>query len=471
MSSRKWFVLAAVSLAAFLGSVDGSVVNAASPILMRELQADFATTQWIILAYLLGLTVLQVGMGRLADLIGKKLVFTTGIVIFLAGSALCGLATSVYWLLLFRFIQSIGASMMLSIGSAILTETWPHAQRGQAIGFTAGIIGLGIIAGPAIGGLLIESLSWHWIFYLNLPVGFVALILALIFAPPMKPQQNHERFDFVGAALLAISLLAFSLALTIAQHQGFFSPTVLLLSLVAVVAFAIFLRSQLRVMHPLVDLALLRNNFFRRNLFTSGCAFMSIATAVYLLPFYLNLVGGLSASGVGWMMAVLPAAMGILQPIAGTLSDRIGARRLILFGLGCMGFGYYTMSTMAVDSSPLAVILRVLPVSVGMAMFYSPNNSAMMGAAPPERLGVASGIASMVRALAQIAGIAISTALFAWRVQVYGGVSVADASREVLVLALRDQMWLVAGVMVFAFVSEVVGEHSPDHGTISEPQA
>ncbi len=458
MSSRKWFVLAAVSLASFLGSVDGSVVNAASPILMRELNTDFATTQWIILAYLLGLTVLQVGMGRLADLVGKKRVFTMGIAIFLVASAVCGLASTIYWLLLFRFIQSIGASMMLSIGSAILTETWPPEQRGRAIGFTAGVIGLGIIAGPAIGGLLIENFSWRWIFYLNLPVGFVSLILAQIFAPAMLPKQQNETFDFVGGLLLAIALLAFSLGLTIAQYQSFTSPTVLLLGLVAVVAFTVFLRTQLRVAHPLVDLALLRNALFRRNLFTSGCSFMAIATAVYLLPFYLNLVGKLSASGVGGMMAVLPASMGILQPIAGTLSDRIGARKLIIFGLACMGFGYYTMSTMAVGSSAMAVILRVLPLSVGMAMFYSPNNSAMMGAAPAERLGVASGIASMVRSLAQIAGIALATAIFAWRVQVYGGgLLVANASSEVLVFALRDLMLVMTTVMAAALAAEVFG--------------
>ena len=458
MSSRKWFVLAAVSLASFLGSVDGSVVNAASPILMRELNTDFATTQWIILAYLLGLTVLQVGMGRLADLVGKKRVFTMGIAIFLVASAVCGLASTIYWRLLFRFIQSIGASMMLSIGSAILTETWPPEQRGRAIGFTAGVIGLGIIAGPAIGGLLIENFSWRWIFYLNLPVGFVSLALAQIFAPSMLPKQQNETFDFVGGLLLAISLLAFSLGLTIAQYQSFTSPTVLLLGLVAVVAFTVFLRTQLRVAHPLVDLALLRNALFRRNLFTSGCSFMAIATAVYLLPFYLNLVGKLSASGVGGMMAVLPASMGILQPIAGTLSDRIGARKLIIFGLACMGFGYYTMSTMAVGSSAMAVILRVLPLSVGMAMFYSPNNSAMMGAAPAERLGVASGIASMVRSLAQIAGIALATAIFAWRVQVYGGgLLVANASSEVLVFALRDLMLVMTTVMAAALAAEVFG--------------
>ena len=159
------------------------------------------------------------------------------------------------------------------------------------------------------------------------------------------------------------------------------------------------------------------------------------------------------------MMAVLPLSMGLLQPFAGALSDRIGVRKLILVGLGCMAFGYYTMSTLAVGSTPIAVILRVLPVSAGMAIFYSPNNSALMGAAPIDRLGVASGIASMVRSLAQITGIALVTAVFNWRVQVYAGAdtTVATADPSVLVLALRDPMLLVAGLMIVAFTVEMFG--------------
>jgi MFS family permease len=242
------------------------------------------------------------------------------------------------------------------------------------------------------------------------------------------------------------------------------------LAALTIVAFFFFLRVQFRLAHPLVDLALLRNGFFRRNLFTSGCAFMGIAGAVYLLPFYLNLVGGLSASGVGWMMAILPASMGVLQPIAGILSDRIGPRRLILFGLGCMTFGYYTMSTLGVASTALDVILRVLPVPVGMAMFYSPNNSALMGAAPLDRLGVASGLASMMRSLAQITGIALTTALFHWRVQVYGGASsaVAVAEQTVLVLSLRDLMLLTAAILTIGLLVELFAQQ-PARDTLQRP--
>ncbi|MBK8047763.1 MAG: MFS transporter [Anaerolineales bacterium] len=153
--SRKWLVLIAVGLCVFLGSLDGSIVNVALPTLIEEFNTDFSTIQWVTLAYLIGLALLLVSMGRLADIIGKKRVFVTGIVLFLAGSALCGLAPDVYWLIGFRFLQSIGAAMMLGLGMAILTETWPSSERGKAIGLSAGFISLGIVAGPLIGGAIL----------------------------------------------------------------------------------------------------------------------------------------------------------------------------------------------------------------------------------------------------------------------------------------------------------------------------
>ena len=157
----KWLILAAVGMCLFLGSVDGSIVNVALPTLMSEFDASFAAIQWVTLAYLIGLTILLVGMGRLADMVGKKLIFTTGIVLFLTGSALCGLAPTVAWLIGFRFLQSIGAAMIIALGVAILTETWPAHERGKVIGFSAGFISLGIVFGPAIGGIMLEYISWH----------------------------------------------------------------------------------------------------------------------------------------------------------------------------------------------------------------------------------------------------------------------------------------------------------------------
>ncbi len=175
--ARRWAILIAVGICLFLGSVDGSIVNVALPTLMKEFRADFPTIQWVVLSYLLGLTVLMVGAGRLADLVGKKRIFVAGIVLFVTASMLCGLAPTVQWLIGFRVLQSVGAAMVIALGTAILTETWPSSERGKAIGFAAGFISLGIVVGPALGGLILEWLSWHWVFFVNLPFGIAALAI------------------------------------------------------------------------------------------------------------------------------------------------------------------------------------------------------------------------------------------------------------------------------------------------------
>ena len=184
-TARGW-VLIAVGLCLFLGSVDGSIVNVALPTLMQDFNASFPAVQWVVLSYLLGLTVLMVSMGRLADMIGKKRVFSTGIVLFLLVSAVRPVP-DIYVLVACRFLQSIGAAMMLALGTAILTEVWPSYKRGQAIGFAAGFISLGIVFGPAIGGIMLQYLSWHWIFFVNVPIGAGSFALVMLFVPPLRP--------------------------------------------------------------------------------------------------------------------------------------------------------------------------------------------------------------------------------------------------------------------------------------------
>ena len=198
-ATNKWWILAAVSLTLFLGSVDGSIVNVALPTLMARLQTDLPTVQWVILAYLLGLTVLMVSAGRLADITGKRLILVSGLVLFLLGSVLCSLAPGIYWLIGFRFLQSIGAAMMLAVGVAIVTETWPGTERGKAIGITSGVISMGIVVGPAIGGVLLQWFSWHWIFLVNVPLGLLALTLIARYVPPLRSRRRHERFDMLAA--------------------------------------------------------------------------------------------------------------------------------------------------------------------------------------------------------------------------------------------------------------------------------
>jgi EmrB/QacA subfamily drug resistance transporter len=443
---RRWLILIAVGLTLFMGAIDGSIVNVAMPSLVVELNTNFRTIQWLALAFLVGLTMTMLSMGRLGDMIGKKRVFTLGLVIFVLGSMLCGLAGSVYWLIAFRFLQSLGAAMSLALGVAIITETWPAHQRGKAIGIAGGIISIGIAAGPALGGLILHTLNWRWIFFVNLPIGLISLALVLAFVPPLRPSQRAERFDFAGALLIGCALLSFALAMSLTQSQGLRSWPVLGLLTLFVAGLVAFLAVERRSPQPMIDLTLFRNRVFSLNLLTGSFTFIAISGVVLLLPFYLQLVMGLEQRSVGLLMAVVPVVLSILGPIAGSLSDRLGTRPVSLVGLALIMTGYLLLTRLGVASTPLHFVLLLAPVGMGMGVFQSPNNTAIMSAAPRSRLGVASGILSMTRTLGQLVGIALLGAFFAGRLAVHAQapVDVTAAAPAAIVAALHDQLYLVA---------------------------
>ena len=212
----------------FLSTIDGSIVNVALPTLVSDLHAEFSTVEWVVLAYLLTLATLLLSIGRLGDMIGKKPIYVTGFAVFTVGSVLCGLAPTVYWLIGFRVLQAIGGAMILALGMAIVTESFPPNERGRALGLTGTMVSIGVVVGPTLGGLLIGALSWHWIFFVNLPVGIVGTLMAVRFVPALRP-KGHQRFDPVGAVVLFAGLLALLAALTTGGDRGFGSTPVLVL--------------------------------------------------------------------------------------------------------------------------------------------------------------------------------------------------------------------------------------------------
>lgn len=446
---HKWLIMIAVSLTLFMGSVDGTIVNVALPTLVKEFNTNFPTIQWVVLAFLVGLSTLMLSMGRLADMMGKKRIFAAGLVLFVAGSVLCGLAPTVYALIGFRLLQSIGAAMTVALGVAIVTETWPPQERGKAIGIASGVISLGIVAGPTAGGLLISALSWRWIFFVNVPLGVVALLLVLRYIPPLRPKSTAETFDFLGAGITGLGLLTLSLALTVGQRLGFAHPLILALFGLTLACVAAFFYVERHVRYPMVDLGLFRNLQFTLNLVTGGFTFVAIAAVTFLMPFYLELVLGLPVAQVGILIAIVPVVLAILGPLSGILSDRFGTRPVSGVGLALLVIGYLTAGTMNENTTALLYVLSMLPIGLGMGTFQSPNNSAVMGAAPRHRLGIASGMLSMTRTLGQTTGIALLGAAFASRLNHYAGqpLDIGDAAPDVLVRAMQDQFHLMVALV------------------------
>lgn len=456
--SRKWFVMAAIAMSIFLGTIDGSIVNIAQPTLVRVFQADLAIVQWVTLAYLLVITTLLLSVGRLADIYGKKSLFVWGVVIFTVGSVLCGLAPTIEWLVALRVLQAIGAAMITALGAAIVTSSFPPEERGRALGITGAVVSMGIIAGPTLGGVIIDALSWHWIFFVNLPVGIVGWFLAVRYIPHDTP-PGGQRFDLAGAITLGISLLALLLALTVGQETGFTSPPIVALFVSWLILFVVFITVEWRTAQPMLDLRLFRNPLFAVNVVTGFITFLAIAGPGLLMPFYLQNVLGYSTSNIGLLLAVVPIGLGIMAPIAGSLSDRFGSRPITLLGLVTLLLGYSAISTLGVATSTLGYILRFIPIGIGMGIFQSPNNSAIMGSVPRSQLGVASGLLSITRTLGQTVGLALVGALWAGRVYIYApeSTNATSAPAGAQVAALHETMLVMVTMIVCAVALSIWG--------------
>jgi EmrB/QacA subfamily drug resistance transporter len=409
--SKKWFVMLSVAFGVFLCTLDGSIVNIALNTLVVEMGKPLAVVEWVVLAYMLTIATLMLSIGRLADMIGKKRIYLTGLAIFTLGSGLCGLAPTVYWLIGFRVLQAIGASMVMALGTAIVTEAFPAKERGKAMGITGLVVSVGVIAGPTIGGLLLQSLTWHWLFFVNLPVGLIGLAMVMRFVPNRKP-EGKQRFDFAGAGTLFVCLAALLLSLSIMQLKGFSSPFVYVFFGLGVLMLVWFIRIESRAVEPMIDLKLFLNKLFSINLITGFLSFIAAAGTMLLMPFYLQNVLGYDPQKTGLLLIVSPLAIALVAPISGALSDRMGSRLITTIGLTIASIGFLLITGITATTSSFEYILRFLPIGIGMGIFQSPNNSAVMGSAPKHRLGVASGLLSLTRVLGQMTGIAILGAIY-----------------------------------------------------------
>ena len=458
--SRKWYVMSAVAMGIFLATIDMSIVNVALPTLVRSFDSEFAVVQWVVLAYLLTLATLMLSIGRWADIVGKKPLYTVGIAIFTVGSALCGLAPTVYWLIGFRVLQATGAAMTAALGMAIITEAFPASERGKALGISGSIVSVGIVLGPTLGGILIDALSWHWIFFVNVPIGIVGIFMVARFVPNFKP-AGGQRFDYGGAITLFVSLTCLLLALTVGQRVGFSRPPILLLFSGWAVFLAVFVVIELKTSQPMIDFSMFENRLFSINLITGFITFVTIAGTIILMPFYLEEVLGYETRQVGLLLAVLPLAMGLIAPLAGSASDHFGARPITVIGLLVLMAGYVALSTLDQQTTTLGYMVRFLPIGLGMGIFQSPNNSAIMGGVSRDRLGVASGLLALTRSLGQTVGVATLGALWAGRVVYHmGGVllgGATSAAAPVQAAALSDTFHVIVVLMGLALMLSVWG--------------
>lgn len=457
---NRWFVLASVGSGVFLATLDGSIVNVSLPDMVSSLNTTFATIQWVVLAYLLTVTTLMLGFGRLGDIVGKKRIYMLGFGFFTFASLLCGLSEHVYHLIAFRVLQGCGAAMIMALGAAIVTEAFPPMERGKAMGTIGAIVSIGIVSGPALGGIIVDTFSWNWIFFVNLPIGCIGLFFVYRVIPDIKP-SNKQAFDYMGAIILFLSLSTLLLGLTLGQQKGFSESAVLILLPVSCLTLFLFVWSQLKIRQPMINLSLFTNPLLSISLFTGFLSFVGMGGIFILVPFYLKVILGYSTVKVGLLMCIIPVMMGIFSPISGTLSDRFGSRVMTILGLCLMVFGYFVSSGFDLETDTAGYVIRILWVGIGIGLFLSPNNSAIMGAGSKSQLGVVSGLMAISRTLGQTVGVSVIGAVWAVKIRmVTGNWQLADVSRAPVTAQMQGLNFvflLVAGIICIALCVGIYG--------------
>jgi EmrB/QacA subfamily drug resistance transporter len=395
-----------------MSALDSSVVNTILPVLRDYFKSDVASVEWAVVVYLLVVSSLLLTFGRLGDLRGHKGMYAGGFLIFVTASAACGLAPSVAVLVTARTVQAIGAAMLFANAPAILTRSFPPQQRGQALGLQAMMTYLGLTVGPSLGGWLTQAISWRAVFYINVPVGLLAFTLSLVFIPAEKPGAAHvERFDWSGALLFSAGLVALLLGLNQGNAWGWTSPAVLSCAAAALILLGGFLRIEGRMPSPMLDLSLFRQRVFSASTASAVLNYVCLYCVTFLMPFYLLQGRGLNPAQAGLLLTAQPIIMAISAPISGALSDRIGSRLLSTLGMLVMAAGLFLLSTLQPDSSNGAILAGLAITGLGTGIFISPNTSALMGSAPLQRQGIASGILATARSVGMVLGVGLAGAI------------------------------------------------------------
>src|SRR5919199_1890883 len=420
----KWWAMLGIGLGVLMFTLDTSIVNIALPTLVKQLNTSFATIQWVVLSYLLIITALVLGAARLGDMFGKKRLYNIGLIVFTVSSLLCGLAPNVEFLIAFRALQGFGALFISALGAAIITEVFPDSERGRALGIIGAVVSLGIALGPTVGGLLIAIAGWRTLFLVNVPIGIFASFIVARVVPASGKSGANRRFGSGMAVTLLIS---------------------------AAIGLVVFFAIESRIQQPMLALDMFRNLQFSLSLLMGLLVFIAITGLIFILPFFLELVVKLSTQQVGLLLAVSPVLGGIVAPISGSLSDRFGPRIISLSGLVFMVVGCLLLSTMDAQLTELGYIWRVAPFGIGFGMFQSPNNSAIMGGVPRERLGIASGLLSLSRTLGQTAGVPLLGAIFAaltlTSANLAPNTNVTTAPAEALVYGVQNTLRIAALIL------------------------
>ena len=462
-----------VAVSVFMSTLDGSIVNIALPAIMKDLHVSLNVIEWIPLIYLLTISSLLLSFGRLSDIKGRRWVYCKGFIVFSVGSFLCGVAHTAVWLIVARSFQGIGAAMLMACSPALVVDIFPSSERGRALGMVGTIVAVGLTAGPPLGGLIVNLLSWRVIFYINIPIGIIAAILASQILKGGKGDiTRSESFDWNGAWMLAVCFCSFIIATTLVSAHRLSFYKILGLVGVSVLSGAWFFRIETHTPYPIFNPSLLSIRMFMLPVLSAAIVFIALFTMVFLMPFYLVYPCNLTIDRAGFMMVIPFILFFFISPLSGILSDRIGSRILCTLGMLFLSAGLFSLSQLTASAGYVSIAWRLSLTGIGTAVFIPPNSAAAMSAIPPERRGIAGGTVATARNLGMVIGVALAGLTFN---TVFSsltgepGLKIYKPEFESAFMTAFQYAMLIGGAVagLGAFVSFLRGA---DRGGFAEPQ-
>jgi EmrB/QacA subfamily drug resistance transporter len=409
--NRRWWTLGAMCFALFMIMLDNTVVNVALPSIQRDLHTSLSGLEWTINAYTLTFGVLLVTGGRLGDIFGRRRMFLLGVVGFAASSALIGLAPSDGWLVGGRALQGVGAAFMMPATLSIITNAFPPEERGKAIGTWAGVSAIALAIGPVFGGFLVDHVSWRAIFYINVPVAAVAVAVTLFAAHESRDETVGREIDLPGIAAITVGVGAIILALVEGNGWGWGSPAIVGLLAASAAGLVGFVVIEQRSRAPMVDFAFFRSRSFLGASLVAFVVSFAMLGVFFFIALFMQNVLGYSPLQAGALFLPSTVVIMFLGPIAGRLTDRVGARPLIVAGMLTLATSLLWQSFLSVDSTIWFLMPGFFLMGVGIAFVMSPMSTAAMNSVDRTKAGVASGVLSMSRMVGGSFGVASMGAL------------------------------------------------------------
>ncbi len=467
--TRKWFTLAAVSFGLFMIMLDNTVVNVALPTIQQDLGADLSELQWVVAGYALTFAALMLIGGKVADAYGRRLIFVIGIAVFTIASLWCGLSGSSQELIAARVLQGAGAALMNPATLSIIAATFPARQRGTAIGIWAGVSALALAIGPLVGGLLTEHVDWSWIFFINVPVGILAIVASFLFIDESR-DETHVRLDLPGLATSAIGLFALTYGLIEANTYGWGSTRILgafALAAVALIAFVLLERHQRA---PMLPLELFRNPTYTGANIVVLLVALAMFGVFFFMSLYMQQILGYSAVQTGAAFLPMTVLIILCAPVAGRTSDRIGSRGLMTAGMVLVAVQLLYFSRLGLDATFWDLLPAFLVGGVGMSLTMTPSAAAATRGVPVDKAGVGSAVLNAARQVGGSLGIALIGAIMA---QQAGG----SRTPQAFIDGFQSGLLVAAGiaalgaVVAFSLVRPHEGAgRAPGH-SVTEPVA